>query len=163
MAESSKLVFALNLKNNGLSQYTGFNFNSFCKFGDYYLGASDSGIFKLEQSSGTEDSTLSAYFELPPDDFGSINQKELRKGYMGGEANGNLTVTVKNDEGSTTSKTVAFESSSSLQSGTRFSIGYSAGKGRYWSVKVAGAAGTSFAIDTISLLPVIKGLKPSGI
>ena len=49
-------TYAFNVRNHSVTPYLGYNFNSFCKFGDIYLGAGSGKIFQLE---GNDDNASS--------------------------------------------------------------------------------------------------------
>lgn len=154
---SDKLTLNLNLANIAVTQFCNYDFNSFCKIGDKYFGANDSGIFEL---TGNDDagSNIDAFFELILSDFGISNMKKIRSMYVGGEANDSLTLTLKDDENN--SRTYSLNlTSGSKQSSAKVSVGRD-GIGRYWQVRIDNVSGAYFAIDFIEALAVILGRKP---
>lgn len=153
----NKTAININLSNMAATQFCGYNFNSFCKIGDKYYGANDLGIFELtgNNDAGTN---IDAFFELIISDFGISNMKRIRSIYVGGEANGRLTLTVKDDENN--SRTYALNlTSGNIQSSGKVSVGRD-GIGRYWQIRVDNVSGVYFAIDSIELLLTILGRKP---
>ena len=154
---SDKLTLSLNLVNMAVTQFCNYDFNSFCKIGDKCFGANDSGIFEL---TGNDDagSNIDAFFELILSDFGISNMKRIRSVYIGGEANGSLTLTLKDDENN--SRTYNLDlTSSNKQSSAKVSVGRD-GIGRYWQVRIDNVSGVYFAIDFIEVLAIILGRKP---
>ena len=92
------IAITIRLENQAISQYDHYDFNSFCKIGDTYLGANSSGIFTLggDDDNGTD---INAIFALILSDWGVSNVKRIRKIFLGYETNGSLTVKVRNEEG----------------------------------------------------------------
>ncbi len=155
MAE--KLTLNMNLSNLAITQFCNYNFNSFCKIGSKYFGASDSGIFEL---SGNNDNgtSIDAFFELLVSDFGISNVKRIRKIYVGYEAKGNLIVTVKDNEDNTRSYTLPYLDYD-RQNNSQVNVGRD-GLGKYWQIKISNINGCYFAVDSIDILPVVLGNKP---
>lgn len=153
----SKAILNINLSNLAVGQYCNYDFNSFCKIGDSYFGASDSGIFELtgEDDTGTN---IDAFFELLVSDFGVSNIKRIRTTYIGGEADGALKLTLKDDENNSREYTVDLVSGSK-QSSAKVPVGRD-GIGRYWQVRIDNKTGAYFAIDSIELLMIVLGRKP---
>lgn len=155
MAE--KLSLFINLSNMATTQYCGFDFNSFCKIGDKYFGASEDGIFEL---TGDKDNgaNIDSFFEPVISDFGVSNVKRVRALYIGYETNGDLIVTLKDNEDNARSYTLSYLDYD-RQNGGKVSVGRD-GLGRYWQVRIDNVAGCYFAIDSIELLLTILGRKP---
>ena len=139
------------------TQFCNYDFNSFCKIGDKYYGADDSGIFELD---GTDDNgtDIDAFFELVLSDFGISNIKKIRSVYVGGEADGKLTLTLKDDEDNSRTYDLRLTSGSKQSSG-KVDVGRD-GLGRYWSLRIDNTSGVYFAIDSIELLAIIMGREP---
>jgi hypothetical protein len=154
---SNKIAINTNLTNMAVTQFCGYDFNSFCKIGDSYFGANDSGIFEL---SGNDDAgtDIDAFFELIVSDFGVSNAKKIRSVFVGGEADGKLTLTLKDDEDNSRPYNLRL-TSGSKQSNGKVDVGRD-GLGRYWQVRIDNTSGVYFAIDSIELLAVIMGRKP---
>ena len=154
---SDKLTLSLNLVNMAVTQFCNYDFNSFCKIGDKYFGANDSGIFEL---TGNDDagSNIGAFFELVLSDFGISNMKRIRSLYVGGESDGSLTVTLKDDENNSRTYNLNLTSGNKQSSG-KVPVGRD-GRGRYWQVRIDNVSGAYFAIDSIKALAVILGRKP---
>ena len=154
---SDKLTLSINLSNMAVVQYCDYDFNSFCKIGDSYFGASESGIFELtgDDDNGTN---IDAFFELVLSGFGISNMKKIRSIYVGGEANGGLTLTLKDDENN--SRTYVLNlTSGNKQSSAKVNVGRD-GLSRYWQTRIDNIGGAYFAIDAIEVLAIILGRKP---
>ena len=154
---SNKFALNINLSNMAVTQFCEYNFNSFCKIGDKYFGANDSGIFEL---TGNNDAgiNIDAFFELVLSDFGLFNIKRIRAACVGGEANGQLTFTVKDDENNSRSYPLDLASGNRQSSG-KVPVGRD-GLGRYWQIRISNISGIYFAIDSIELALTILERKP---
>ena len=153
----NKFALNVNLSNMAVTQFCNYNFNSFCKIGDKYFGANDSGIFELD---GTDDNStdIDAFFELIVSDFGISNIKKIRSVFVGGEADGKLTLTLKDDEDNSRTYNLRLTSGSKQSSG-KVDVGRD-GLGRYWQIRIDNTSGVYFAIDSIELLAIIMGREP---
>lgn len=153
----NKTALNINLSNMAISQYCNFNFNSFCKVGEKYFGASEDGIFELtgDDDNGTN---IDSFFELLLSDFGISNMKRIRTAYVGGEANGALMLTVKDDENNLRVYALNL-TSGNVQSSGKVSVGRD-GIGRYWQVRIDNVAGCYFAVGDIEALMIVLGRKP---
>lgn len=154
-----KFCLNTNLSNFSSSQFCNYNFNSFCKIGAKYFGASEDGIFEMtgDSDDGTE---IDAFFELAVSDFGISNVKRLRSVFVGCEMKGDLTVKVKDNENNERTYVlshIAYERDH--QTGAKAFIGRD-GLGRYWQVRIDNTNGCYFAVDSIEVGAVILGKKP---
>ena len=154
---SEKFALSINLSNLAVTQFCNYNFNSFCRIGDKYFGASNSGIFELtgEDDTGT---SIEAFFELLVSDFGISNVKRIRKLYIGYETKSDLIVTVKDNDDNERTYTLSYLDYD-RQNGSQVNIGRD-GLGRYWQVRIDNTSGCYFAIDSIELLLTVLGRKP---
>jgi len=133
------------LTKKATTQFTNFNFNSFCRFGDYHLAASSGGLYSV--GAATDNGTaISAYATLVPSDFGQPKPKWVRYLYLGHETTGALSVSTAVSEGSMLANSLAF--TAATQQHKRVSTGRGK-KGRYWTVKLANVSGSDFSLDTI--------------
>jgi len=135
------------LTEKAATQYTNHNFNSYCRFGDYYLAASAAGLYKIggDSDNGT---AISASFAPVLTDFGDSHPKRLWYLYFGLEAELDLQVTVTTDEGCSATKILS--PTKTTQSRRRIKV-LSNLSGRYWTVKVENLLGGDFSIDTIDV------------
>ena len=147
----------MNVLNSAVSQFTNYNFNSMCKFGDSYLGANENGLFLL--NSGDKDNTtnIASRFRTMTNDFGYSHQKRIRSLYVNGEFAGNMLLIVRNDGGNEREYTI--EMSDLLQKGYKKSIGRD-GKGRHFDFEFQNVDGADFSIDLIEIIPIILARKP---
>lgn len=155
------LGLCVELSGSRASQYAGYNFNSMCRFGEVYLGADDNGIAVLDSGHLDRTAKVEAFFELPTTDFGSDLQKRIRKAYIGGETNGELMLTVKDDDGNERSFVITPSHSGNQQHTMAVPIGRG-GKGRYWMLRIDNVNGSDFSVDSMSVLPILMARKPAG-
>ena len=153
----NNLTLSVNLSNLAFTQYCNFNFNSFCKIGSKNYSANDAGIFEL---TGNTDAgaNIDSFFELVLSDFGIANMKRVRSIYVGGESEGQLTLTLKDDEDNSRPYSFSLASDSKQISG-KIDIGRD-GQGRYWQTRIDNTSGCYFAIDLIELSITVLGRKP---
>jgi len=157
----AQLGLCLHLLGEQLSQYANYNFNSMCKFGDFYLGAGSSGIFKLDSGDTDAGTNIEAFFELANTDLGIEHQKRMRAAYVGYETNGNLMLTIEDDDGNERNYTITPNHIGNLQQTSRVAIGRD-GKGRYWMFRIDNVNGSDFGINTITAVPVLLNRRPAG-
>lgn len=154
------LTIRSNTRINAVTQYQDFDFNSMTVFNDQIIGANDSGIFT---HTGDKDNgaNIEAYAKPILTDFGSEFQKRIRAAYIGYQADGQIKLTVEDDEGNSRSYQLhAIDKSS--QHGNKLPVGRD-GKGRYWQFKVENVNGSDFTVDNLSVEAIILSTKkPSG-
>jgi hypothetical protein len=160
--EPEYLAMNMCLSNLAVSQLCNNKFDSLCKFGEVYIGAGPDGIFTLEDSDTYDGVEIFAAVELPLTDFGISNQKRLRKAFVGYETAGELTFIVKNDEANEREYTLTAKNTLNLEHGSKVSINRD-GCGRYWGFRIENVDGCDFSLDMISVFPVIRTRKPSGL
>lgn len=153
----SLISVIMNLQNRASSQYSNFDFNSFCKIGDTILAASDDGLFTLggDTDNGGQ---IDAQFALATSDFGIENLKRIRSAYVGGRMDGNLKLTLEDDEGN--ARTYDLEPlKTDRQTGMKATTGRD-GLGRYFTVSISNVNGSDFRVDSISVTPINLGKRP---
>ena len=148
------LGLVLNLANQGLSEYCKFNFNSMCKFGGVYLGATDAGIHTL--GGATDNGTdIDAFLKLALSDWDLSNYKKIRKLFFGLEVIGDLLITIEDDDGDLWTYTMEFHrydrQGANIVKGRRDKVGV------FWSIRIDNIDGCFFAIDYIEALPIMLG------
>lgn len=138
-----------------LSEYQGFNFNSFAEIGGKYYGAADDGLYLLEgdDDAGTP---IDASIKTMMIDFGSSQQKRVRSAYLGYTATGKLLLKVRAvDEG--TLKEHWYEAQELTAQAPREQM-VRIGRGlrsRYWQFELVNLDGADFELDVLELHPVV--------
>src|SRR5574343_1183025 len=97
MAAPDRLCVAMNLRNHAITQFDGFNFNSFAKNGESYMAANEDGLFLLG-GSDDDGAHIDAYFIMKNTDFGDFTHKRFIRAHFGYEADGAITVSLSPDE-----------------------------------------------------------------
>lgn len=139
------------------TQYTDYNFNSMCKFGDVYLGCNKFGLFELTGDSDNN-VNIDALIRWPITDFGIPNQKRIRKGYLGYETSGHLIFVVKDEEDNERRYLIGAELVGQIQHGAKVPVGRD-GKGRYWCFELENVGGCDFSIDSLDASVVVLPKK----
>lgn len=155
------LGLCLQLDRTALSQYANWNFNSMCKFGDKYLGANENGIFELDSGDLDNTEQIESFFELVTSEWGLGDfQKRIRSIYIGYETNGNLQLTVKDDDNNERQYVLKPNHTLNKQHSVKLA-GTRDGKGRFWMLRIDNLNGADFSVDRISVVPVVLNRKPS--
>lgn len=142
------------IANGATSQYGCIGINSISKFGQKYFGASENGLYEF---TGSDDDgvDIESYLQTAQMNFGLTNEKRLRFVYVKYEATDEITLTVSTEYG--LSEDYIIPASSDIQKVYRVTINRSLA-GSYWQFKFAGA---NFALDEVSVLPIIRNHKLS--
>ena len=140
-------VYALNLKNLGLSKYTNFNYNSLCKFQGKYYGINSTGLYLLEgdKDNGTE---IDAIVETGRDDMNMRNLKRIVDAFITMKAKGEYILTLVNKDGT--------EYDYPIVSRVTTLETYKADTGRgtlsqLWGLKFKNIAGAKFEVESVEL------------
>jgi hypothetical protein len=143
-------MIELNLPNNSASQTTK-QYNSMCRFGNIFLGATDSGI---ENITGYTDNLVSipAMIRSGKFDLGSERMKRFRFFYFGLKSSGGLVLSVWCDDILAESYDVE-NTSSPMTMEIRVPISRKI-QGRYWEWKVENVNGSFFSLYSVKALPV---------
>ena len=154
------IVFDTNIAAEAATaQYSNFCYNSMARVGNFFFCASDSGLFRMGGVSRlmpepeATDEVVEAYFEPATMDFGISNQKRLRAVYVGYEADGDLVLKISTELVSALSYTLPATTDGQH---ARKVVASRALKGRYWTFQIYGN-GVFFAIDSIKVLPIVRG------
>lgn len=156
------LGLCIRLSNFAVSQYIKYRFKSMNEFQGKYLGAGTDGIFVLDTTEKDSGVDIDSIIELYKTDFGVANQKRFRSVYIGYETSGDLKLTLSNDDGNEREYQLAPIKTGQLQHGGKIPVNRD-GKGRYWTFKIENVDGCDFSIDSIEVIPIVLGRKPSGL
>ena len=145
-------MLEVNLTNRAISQTT-VAFNSMCKFGDVYLGATDTGLCKIcgYDDNGTE---IPAMMKSGMFDLGTPNPKRFRFFYFGLQCSGDLLLKVFCDDVLAASYTVDAGAGGTREIRVPISRAHS---GRYWEWKVENVDGSFFALYSVKAMPIVLG------
>ncbi|MBU2550430.1 MAG: hypothetical protein KKB20_18635 [Proteobacteria bacterium] len=147
MAEN-RFCLALTLANRAAAQWTEFNFNSFARVGDQWVGANENGLFVL---GGPDDAgePIAAWFEIFVDFLQTIRAKRM---YFGLESSGALTLILTFDDRTAHARTFTLtpDQPGNRQNGTRIPIDRG-DAGRYLRQRIANIEGADFSLDAIDI------------
>lgn len=142
-------MLEINLKNRAITQTT-VAFNSMCKCGNTYLGASDDGLFSIGGTSD-DDVEIPALIRSGMFDLGTEKMKRFRFFYFGLECDGTLKLTLLCDGVEAASYTVS--KTTGVQ---EIKVPVSrAAQGRYWQWQIENIDGSFFALYSVKALPII--------
>ncbi len=157
MPEDEWFGIRLNLVNNAATQYTHWNFNSFCDTGQVCLGANSDGIYLLFDDADDDGQQIWSLIEFPMVD---LKMARLRSIWFGYEADGELEVTVRADEAVESSYTLPPIKRGLLSQTRRITIERKH-RGRYWTIGIQNLVGSDFSLDSVELYPVILPRRSS--
>lgn len=97
-ASPAYTAWAMNTRNAAVTQYTGFNFNSFAKMGERYLGANDQGLYWLD---GDDDDGRTVKSRITTGIIQPNGNKlaGVQYAYLGMRGDGQFVVTVTDEAG----------------------------------------------------------------
>jgi len=151
----AKLGLRMNLRNQGLSQYQGYDFDSMLEFNGKPLGFGPGGIYQLFTGDNDNGKLIQAMFDLPLTNMGTSRNKWLRSLYLSLSANGKVRITVTDDEHNSHSY-LAVPQRVDKQHTVRINGGRNFNKGCFYSYRVENVEGSDFDIDTMQVVPVMS-------
>ena len=143
-------MLEINLKNKAISQHTR-NFNSMCKFGDTYLGTTESGLFRLGRYTD-DGAQIPLLVTSGVTDFGSDRPKRVRLFYFGVKSSGNLNITVTCDGDNAVEYTAVIPDTDYRIVPVQAARGH---VGRYWDWSVENVNGGFVAVYSVKALVVV--------
>jgi hypothetical protein len=137
-----------------VSRYENYDFNSFCRLGDVYLGAKDEGLYLLDGE--TDDGVLiESAVRTMMLDFGSPAMKRVQSAYIGYTSNGRLLLKVRvTTEGQLNEQW--YEAQELPAQAPREQM-VRVGRGlrsRYWQFDLVNIDGADFELTDLELYPV---------
>ncbi len=142
--------WALNATTQAVSNYAGWDFNSFTKFRGQYLGASKTqGLASL---GGAQDgvAAITATMQSAVTDFGNSFLKRVKMAYIGINTNGIVTLRTTTDDNIERVYQLVPDAPGLHTERVQLARGVMS---RYWSFTLQ-AVGADFRVDAVSLLPV---------
>jgi hypothetical protein len=138
-------VLCMNLRNNALTTYADYQFNSFCRFRNIHLGACDLGIYTL---SGTKDlgEHISWNFRTGYLDLEMNIKKRLKQAWISCKSSEDITVTVIQPDAQEFS--YAVNTVNDTEGGARVKFGKGI-KSKYVALDISGS--DEFELDAIRL------------
>lgn len=142
---------AMNIVNQAISQYVGFDFNSIAYFDGHYYGANEDGLFLLE---GEKDGAtyIQSKLKTGPLDFGDNLIKHLRDVWLTYRSDGQLAIVfaTEEDEGDRTEEfPLEIVSQNVHEERCPAPRGL---RGRHYIIELKNLSGSDFDIDEISFI-----------
>ena len=157
MSTTTVTAVVMNSENQALSEYSGYDFNSFAELEGAYLGATQDGIFELtgdqdEYTSPTGNSPIPWKVRTGLSDFGTSLRKVMPYVYVGGKVGGDTYCHVLASERG--DKTESWYDCATTRASPD-TVRYSLGKGirsKYLGVELSSPEGAAFYLDTLELM-----------
>lgn len=143
--------WVMNTSNGAASEYQGLNFNSLCKIGNRYFGASDTGIHEI---AGNDDdgTSIATYVQSGLIDFGTALEKSVPVAYLGADVDGRVALGISVSEKAGIA-TYWYEANRELAAINNVKVPIGKGlSGRYWKFGIASDALSEF--DAVTVIPV---------
>lgn len=142
-------MIEINLKNRAISQ-TALPFNSMCKFGDVYIGATSEGLFKLDgyNDDGAE---IPALIRSGMFDLGTSNDKRFAYFHLGLEATGDMEMEIFCDGVSSYTAEIPYQEDGRRNVLVKIPKGLSA---RYWAFELRNVDGAFFVLHSVKIVPI---------
>lgn len=143
------LNMVLNIRNNALTIYDNYDFNSFCRFNGKNLGATSAQIYDLDSGDTDENTRIDWNFRTGYLDLHQKVKKSLRQAWISCKSSGDLIVTVIQPDG------MEYEYSLDGIEITEDGVRVKFGKGirsKYIALDIKNVDGSSITLDTMKLL-----------
>lgn len=143
------LNLVLNLRNNALTVYSNYLFNSMCRFGSINLGATSTKIYNLNSGTRDDDKDIDWNFRLPYLNMEIKTKKHLRLAWFSYKSDGDIIVTVVQPDG--TEYEYDLKGYEVTEDGVRVKFGRGI-KSKYLAIDVRSKDGSTINLDTIRIL-----------
>lgn len=142
-----------------VSEYRGFDFNSFACIGGRYFAAGDEGLYTLGADSD-DGAPIDAHVRSMMLDFGSTRQKRVVAAYLGYTAEGNVVLKVRSvDDGRLTEHWYRAQEVTADAPREGYKPLGRGMKSRYWQFELANVDGADFELDKLELYPLQLGRR----
>ena len=144
-------TWVLNLHTRALSEYTGFQFNSYARFAGHVLAASSGGIFKLDTTKNDAGVSIASVVRTGVHDYDSSWLKRIPRLYVNYSTTGDVEVRTITSEDGRRRYLLPHNNVAGVQQ-RRVPVGKGP-KSRYWQFEVANRDGADFALSSIVVYP----------
>lgn len=144
----SLTTWAMNARNGAVTEYTNFEFNSFAKIGNRYVGASETGLYELLGDDDAGDNII-ARIKGGFLQFGGTHLSRLSAAYIAARGEGQFILRIVTGEGATYNYVVDTRNMRS----TKVHMGKGQ-RARYFSYELI-SSGQDFDLDTLEFVPVV--------
>lgn len=145
----AKLGIRINIENGGLSQVSGWSFNSIAELQETLIAAGASGLSTLG-ANDDNGSDIDAYISVPTGNYDSHYPKRIRRAYIEYETAGAITLKCLADEGTYNFTETLSAPSVSTEIG-RGVPGQRRVHGVHWGFEIENVNGADFSIDYLGV------------
>ena len=150
-------TWVLNLHTRALTEYTGFQFNSYARFAGYTLAASDGGVFKLDTTRNDAGTNIDAIVRTGQLDYDVSWLKRVPRLYIDYSTDGDVDVSTITSESGRRRYLLPHNSVTGIQQ-RRVPVGKGP-KSRHWQFEIANRNGSDFSINSFIAYPVVLGRR----
>lgn len=155
----AKLGLRLNFQGKAPTQYVGYEFSSMGMLGGTPIAIDENGIYEVFTGDTDNGSKIDAHFDLPETNLQTSLNKRLRSLFLGCHADGNLFVSISDDEENEATYQVR-PMKIGKQHTTKVNCGRNWHKGCYYSIRIGNVDGAYFDIDYFQILSIMLARKP---
>lgn len=150
-------TWVLNLHTRALTEYTGFQFNSYARFAGYTLAASDGGVFKLDTTRNDAGTEIDAIVRTGQLDYDVSWLKRVPRLYIDYSTDGDVDVSTITSESGRRKYLLRHNNVTGIQQ-RRVPVGKGP-KSRHWQFEVANRNGSDFSLGSIIAYPTVLGRR----
>lgn len=141
-------TMVMNVKNNALTEYENYIFNSMGRFDGKHLGVSADGIYNLDLGDTDDGNSLDWNFRLGYMDLEQVQKKKLHQAWLSYQSNGDIIVTVVQPDGIAYEYPV--EEFTTTETGRRVKFGRGI-RTKYAALDIQSKDGSSIVLDVIRI------------
>lgn len=145
-------TWVLNLHTRALSEYTGFQFNSYARFAGHTLGASSGGIFKLDTTKSDAGTPIEGLVRTGVHDYDVSWLKRVPRLYVNYSTEGDMEVRTITSEDGRRRYLLPHNNVTGIQQ-RRVPVGRGP-KSRYWQYEIVNRDGADFALSSFIVYPI---------
>ena len=150
----------VNQRNQAVTQYTGYEFNSMAVWGDRPIAIDENGIYELFTGDTDNGREIDARVDFPQLQLGTLKLKRIRAVVVGARVDGTIRVAVEDDD-----KAKRRYYTPSFLPGNqqllRTTCGRNFHKGCYYTIGVENVQGSDFHLDLVQAEPIYLARKPA--
>lgn len=141
-------AMVMNIKNNALTLYSNYNFNSFCRFNGINLGATKTGIFNLDSGDTDNGDQIAWNFRTPYLDLSQKVKKRITQAWFSYKSDGDIIVSIIQPNGEFYEYSLDGIDITESEGRAVFGKGI---KSKYVALDVKNVEGSNITLDTMKL------------
>jgi hypothetical protein len=145
-------TWVLNTRKMAISEYSGFEFNSYTVFQGKIIAAGPAGVVELGVQDTDNAAPINATITTGQDSFGSSVHKRVPRIYTSGKMDGDMRFSATTTEGGARVYELPYNGVTGVQQ-RRVGVGKGA-KSRMWQFTITNAKGADFDLNDILVYPV---------